>query len=71
MPFDAVKWWDVPIWYTKITGMQMDSLDLKLEVGQHPKLTANLSIKRLIEEMCVEELKKLIKYCVERLECHI
>ncbi len=61
-------WWDIPIWFIKITGMQMDCMSLKIEVGEHPKIKINLSIKGLLEEMKEEELKKLIEYSNMRLK---
>ena len=62
---------DVPIWYIEITGKLMDSMTLKIEVGEYPKIKINLSIKRFLEELKRDELKKLIEYCGERLKCLI
>ena len=70
MPYKESEWvFDVGNWFIEITGMQMDAMTLKIEVGEYPKIKVNLSIKRLLEELKKEELKKLIKYCEMRLKC--
>ena len=72
MPYKNSEWdLDVPIWYIEVTGMQMSAMSFKLEVGENPKVRINLSIKRLLEELKMDELKKLIEYCEERLKCLI
>ena len=72
MPYKNYEWtFDMPIWFVEITGMQMDAMTLKIEVGEYPKVKVNLSIKRLLEELKRDELKKLIEYCEERLKCLI
>ena len=62
---------DMPNWFVEVTGMQMDAMSLKIEVGEYPKIKVNLSIKRLLEELKKDELEKLIKYCEKRLKCPI
>ena len=70
MPYKGQDWdFNVGNWFIEITGMQMDAMTLKIEVGEYPKIKVNLSIKRLLEELKKEELKRLIKYCEMRLKC--
>lgn len=72
MPYKNSDWdMEIPIWFIEINGKQMDAMTLKIEVGDYPKIKINLSIKRLLEELKRDELKKLIKYCEERLKCLI
>ena len=70
MPYKGQDWdLDIPAWFIEITGMQMDAMTLKIEVGEYPKIKVNLSLKRLLEELKKDELKKLIEYCEKRLKC--
>ena len=72
MPYKNSDWdIDVPTWFIEITGLQMDAMSLKIEVGEYPKVKINLSIKRLLEELTEHELKELIEYCEKRLKCLI
>lgn len=65
----SAEWFGMDEWFREINGMQMDAMSFKLEVGEYPKVEVNLSVKRFVEEMTREELKRLIKYCEERLKC--
>ena len=67
---DEIEWFNLPSIFKEITGMYMDAMSLKFEVGNYPQIKARLSLKRLLEEMSKEELKQMIDYCEMRLEFH-
>ena len=72
MPYKGQDWdFNVDSWVIEITGMQMDGIALKIDVGDNPIIKVNLSLKRLLEEMSKDELKKLIEYSEKRLKCLI
>ena len=63
------EWILLEPWIKEVTGMQMDSLSLNIEVGEYPKIKIDLHINSLIRDMSKEELEKLISYGEKRLKC--
>jgi len=64
-----IDWWDKPDLFVNVSGKHMNKLSVKFEVGQHPKIKAEFSIKRFLETLSNENLNTLIKLCEDRLKC--
>jgi len=59
---------DNVVWHKTVTGMCLSTLDLKLAVGENPKISFEMSIHMFLETFNKEELEKLKTMVEERLE---
>ena len=56
----TIKNWD-DVWLTEITGMWLQSCDIKMSVGNFPKVSFNICMNHLIEKQSNENLERLKK----------
>ncbi len=57
------------VWWVEITGMDIRSLDLKIEAGNFPKISFKVCMNLLIEKRSEEELVKLKELVDKEIQC--
>jgi len=64
-----LEWWNKPDLFVNVTSMCMNKLEVKFEIGQHPNIKIELSIKHFLESLKENDLNTLIMFCEKRLKC--
>jgi len=64
---DWKKYWE-DVWCTDITGMDIQTLDIKMEVGNLPKASFRICMNLLVEKQSDEDLEKLKRLVDEEIK---